>query len=127
MMYMPDAVRAAIELMEADSSKLIHRNAFNVTATSLAPEDIHAEIKKHIPEFTMTYRIDPVRQVIADSWPHSMDDSAARKEWGWKPEYDLAAMTKEMVEKLSLLLSKHDGINCIEDSLGEHAKKDVGG
>lgn len=72
MMYMPDAVRAAIQLMEADPAKLIHRNAFNVTAMSLAPEDISAEIKKHIPDFTMTYQIDPVRQAIADSWPHRM-------------------------------------------------------
>ncbi|MBI3398830.1 MAG: L-threonine 3-dehydrogenase [Deltaproteobacteria bacterium] len=101
MMYMPDAVRAAIQLMEADPAKLIHRNAFNVTAMSLAPEDLYREIKKHIPEFTMTYKIDPMRQAIADSWPHSMDDSAARKEWGWKPEYDLAAMTQEMIERLS--------------------------
>ena len=102
MMYMPDAIRAAIELMEADPSRLIHRNAFNVTAMSLAPEDIYAEIKKHIPDFTMTYNIDPMRQAIADSWPHRMDDSAARKEWGWMPEYDLATMTKEMIERLSI-------------------------
>ena len=101
MMFMPDAIRAAIELMDADSSKLIHRNAFNITAMSLAPEDIYAEIKKHTPEFTMTYKIDPVRQAIADSWPHRMDDSAARTEWNWKPEYDLATMTKEMIERLS--------------------------
>src|SRR3989338_8362754 len=102
MMFMPDAIRAAIELMDADSSKLIHRNAFNITAMSLAPEDIYAEIKKHTPEFTMTYKIDPVRQAIADSWPHRMDDSAARTEWNWKPEYDLATMTREMIEKLSI-------------------------
>lgn len=101
MMYMPDAIRAAIELMEADSERLIHRNAFNITAMSLAPEDIYAEIKKHIPDFTMTYKIDPLRQAIADSWPHHMDDSAARKEWGWRPEYDLAAMTREMIKRLS--------------------------
>lgn len=107
MMYMPDAVRGAIELMEAEPAKLIHRNAFNVTAMSLAPEDIYAEIKKHIPDFTMTYKIDPVRQAIADSWPHHMDDTAARKEWGWRPEYDLAAMTKEMIEKLSEKMSDY--------------------
>ena len=101
MLYMPDAVRAAIQLMEADPAKLIHRNAFNVTAMSLAPENIYAEIKKHIPDFTMAYKIDPVRQAIADSWPHSMDDSAARKEWGWRPEYNLPAMAKEMIERLS--------------------------
>ena len=100
MMFMPDAIRAAIELMDADSSKLIHRNAFNITAMSLAPEDIYAEIKKHTPEFTMTYKIDPVRQAIADSWPHRMDDSPARTEWNWKPEYDLATMTKEMMDSI---------------------------
>lgn len=101
MMYMPDAIKAAIELMEADSSKLIHRNGFNVTAMSFAPADIYAEIKKHIPDFTMSYKIDLVRQAIADSWPHSMDDSAARAEWGWEPEYDLSATVREMIEKLS--------------------------
>ena len=101
MMYMPDAIRAAIELMKAEPTRLIHRNAFNITAMSLAPEDIFAEIKKHIPDFTMTYNIDPMRQAIADSWPHRMDDSPARTEWNWKPEYDLATMTKEMIERLS--------------------------
>lgn len=101
MMYMPDAVRAAIELMEADLSRLKHRNAFNVTAMSFAPEDICAEIKRFIPDFSMTYRVDPVRQAIADSWPRHMDDSAAREEWGWKPMYDLPAMTRDMLEKLA--------------------------
>lgn len=101
MMFMPDAVRAAIELMETDSSKLIHRNAFNITAMSFSPEDIFAEIKKHIPDFRMTYKVDPIRQAIADSWPHHMNDSAARMEWGWRPEYDLVSMTKDMIEKLS--------------------------
>jgi len=108
MMFMPDAIRAAIELMEADAERLIHRNAFNITAMSLAPEDIGAEIKKHIPEFTMTYKIDPVRQAIADSWPHHMDDSAARREWGWRPEYDLVSMTKDMIERLSEKISMSD-------------------
>ena len=101
MMYMPDALEGAIKLMETDTSKLKHRNAFNVTAMSFAPEDIYAEIKKHIPEFTMDYKIDPVRQGIADSWPNSMDDSAARKEWGWKPNYNLSEMTKDMLKVLS--------------------------
>ena len=101
MMYMPDAIRAAIEIMEADAERLIHRNAFNITAMSLAPEDIYAEIKKHIPDFIMTYRVDPMRQAIADSWPHHMDDSAARREWGWRPEYNLATMTREMIKRLS--------------------------
>lgn len=101
MMYMPDAVKAAIELMEADPLNLIHRNAFNVTAMSVNPEDITAEIKKHIPEFTIEYRIDPLKQKIADSWPNSLDDSAAREEWGWEPQYDLKSMTSDMIEKLS--------------------------
>lgn len=101
MMYMPDAIRAAIELMEADPNKLVHRNAFNVTAMSFAPEDIYNEIRKHIHDFKITYRIDPVRQAIADSWPRHMDDGAARKEWGWKAEYDIAGMTREMIKKLS--------------------------
>lgn len=101
MMYMPDALRAATELMEADPGRLRHRNAFNVTAMSLAPEDIAEEIKNHIPGFTIDFQIDPVRQAIADTWPNSMDDSVAREEWGWRPAYDLPTMTRDMVEKLS--------------------------
>ncbi|NLK49672.1 MAG: NAD-dependent epimerase/dehydratase family protein [Candidatus Cloacimonetes bacterium] len=100
MMYMPDALRAAVELMEADPSKLIHRNCFNVTAMSFDPETIAAEIRKHIPDFTLDYNVDPVKKAIADSWPNYMDDSAATKEWGWKPEYNLEAMTADMLEKL---------------------------
>lgn len=101
MMYMPDALRAAIDIVEADPNRLKHRNAFNVTAMSFAPEDIANEIKKHIPDFIMDYDVDSVRQAIADSWPNYMDDSAAREEWGWSPWYDLASMTKDMLEKLS--------------------------
>lgn len=101
MMYMPDALDGAINLMEADPSKLIHRNAFNVTAMSFAPEDIEAEVKKHIPDFTMDYKVDPLRQGIADSWPNAMDDSAARQEWGWQPKYDLSAMCRDMIEKIT--------------------------
>ena len=101
MMYMPDAVRAMIELMEANSSGLIHRNSFNLTAMNFTPAEIAEEIRKHIPEFEIEYEIDPVRQAIADSWPNYMDDSCARQEWGWKPEYDLPRMTKEMIEVLS--------------------------
>lgn len=104
MMYMPDALDAISTLMEADGSKLIHRNAFNVTAMSFAPEQIAAEIKKHIPEFEMTYEVDPVRQAIADSWPNSLDDSAARAEWGWDPKYDLASMTVDMLKQLKIKL-----------------------
>jgi len=101
MMYMPDAVKAAIDIMEVDPNKLIHRNALNVTAMSVTPEDIANEIKKFIPDFIIYYDIDPVRQEIADSWPNNMDDTAAREEFGWKPEYDLASMSKDMLEKLS--------------------------
>jgi nucleoside-diphosphate-sugar epimerase len=101
MMYMPDAIKAAIDIMEADPKKLLHRNAFNVTAMSFAPENIANEIKRYISDFVIEYNIDTVRQAIADSWPNKMDDSAAREEWGWKPSYDLASMTKDMLEKLS--------------------------
>ncbi len=105
MMYMPDALMAIHQLMEADSNKLVHRNAFNITAMSFAPEHIAAEIKKHIPEFTMDYNVDPVRQKIADSWPNSLDDSAARDEWGWNPQYNLASMTTDMLAKLKQKLN----------------------
>jgi len=100
MMYMPDALDAVVQLMEADPSKLKHRNAFNITAMSFAPEHIAAEIKKHIPEFEMNYDVDPVRQAIAESWPDSLDDSAAREEWGWNPKFDLALMTVDMLARL---------------------------
>jgi nucleoside-diphosphate-sugar epimerase len=100
MMYMPDALDAIVDLMEADPAKLIHRNAFNVTAMSFDPEGIAAEIKKHIPEFELTYAVDPVRQAIADSWPNSIDASAASQEWGFKAKYDLSSMTADMLDKL---------------------------
>jgi len=100
MMYMPDAVRAAIEIMEADPDRLLHRNAFNVTAMQLAPETLAAEIREHVPDFDMEYDVDPVRQSIADSWPDRIDDSAAREEWGWAHEYDAAAMTADMLAHL---------------------------
>lgn len=100
MMYMPDAINAIIDLMEADGNKLKHRNAFNVTAMSFNPEMICNEIKKHIPEFTMDYDVNNDLQKIANSWPNSLDDSAAKEEWDWKPEYDLESMTKDMLEKL---------------------------
>ncbi len=104
MMYMPDALNAISTLLAANPDKLVHRNAFNITAMSFAPEHIAAEIKKHIPEFEMTYDVDPVRQAIANSWPNSLDDSAARAEWGWNPKYDLAKMTTDMLEKLRVKL-----------------------
>jgi nucleoside-diphosphate-sugar epimerase len=100
MMYMPDALNAVIDLMEADPAKLKHRNAFNVTAMSIAPEDVAKEIQKHIPSFTLDYNVDPVRQGIAESWPNAIDASAAKEEWGFKAEYDLAKMTADMLEKL---------------------------
>lgn len=100
MMYMPDALQAIVDLMEADPDKLIHRNAFNVTAMSFEPEQIAASIRKHIPDFKMSYAVDPARQEIADSWPDRIDASAAKSEWGFKTSYDLDAMTFDMLEKL---------------------------
>lgn len=100
MMYMPDALQAIITLMEADGSKLKHRNAFNVTAMSAEPEDFAAAIRKHIAGFEMDYQVDPIRQAIADSWPNSIDASAAAEEWGFKAQYDLEKMTLDMLSKL---------------------------
>ena len=104
MMYMPDALDAIINLMEADPSKLIHRNAFNIAAMSFDPEELATSIKKIIPEFKLDYDVDPIRQAIADTWPNSLDDSAARAEWGWNPKYDIDSMTKDMLEKLTIKL-----------------------
>ncbi len=100
MMYMPDALNAIVQLMEANPDKLIHRNSFNVASMSFDPETIYKEIKKHIPDFKMHYKIDEVRQNIADSWPNYMDDSCARKEWNWNPKYNLETMTTDMLEKI---------------------------
>ena len=100
MMYMPDALNAAISLMEADPSRLKHRNAFNIASMSFAPETIYAAIKKHVPDFEMVYEPDPLKQAIADSWPDCLDDTCAREEWDWKPQYDLESMTVDMLEKL---------------------------
>jgi nucleoside-diphosphate-sugar epimerase len=105
MMYMPDAVRAAIELMEADPGQLKHRNAFNITAMSFTPEELFSRIQKIIPNFVIQYQIDPIRQSIANSWPRHMNDQAARDEWGWQPKYDLAEMTEDMLDQLSKKLS----------------------
>lgn len=101
MMYMPDALNAIIKLMEADPSRLKHRNAFNVSAMSIEPEIIAAEIKKHLPSFVLDYNVDPIRQSIAESWPDSIDSTAAIEEWGFKAEYDLEKMTKDMLLKIS--------------------------
>lgn len=100
MMYMPDAIDAIIKLLTADPEKLIHRNAFNITAMAFEPEEIKVSIQKVMPEFTMTYDVDPIRQGIADSWPNSIDATCAKNEWGFSPKYDLDAMTKDMLEKL---------------------------
>lgn len=106
MMYMPDALNGSIKLMEADPSRLIHRNAFNIASMSFAPETIYEAIRREVPGFEMEYQPDPLKQSIADSWPDSMDDSCARQEWDWKPEYDLEAMTRDMLAKLRARLLK---------------------
>ena len=100
MMYMPDALRAAVEIMEADPSKLVHRNSFNIASMSFEPNTIYQNIRKYLSEFEMQYQVDPLRQAIAESWPNSLDDTCAREEWGWKPEYGLDAMTQDMLAKL---------------------------
>jgi nucleoside-diphosphate-sugar epimerase len=100
MMYMPDALEAVVQLMEADPSRLINRNAYNISAMSVAPEDIAESIRKVIPSFEIDYDVDPERQAIADSWPNSLDCSAAEEEWDFSPAYDLDRMTRDMLEKL---------------------------
>ena len=104
MMYMPDAIRAMIEVMEADPARLTHRNAFNITAMSFTPEVLAEAIRQHLPGFAIDYEVDPVRQAIADSWPRSLDDSAARSEWDWAAAYDLPTMTEDMLSKLDAKL-----------------------
>ncbi|MBK5255283.1 MAG: L-threonine 3-dehydrogenase [Vicinamibacteria bacterium] len=105
MMYMPDAITALIGVMEADPAKLIHRNSFNVTAMNFTPEELAQEIRKHIPDFELRYDVDPVRQAIADSWPNSLDCSAARAEWDFAPQYGLGAMVEDMLTKLRARIS----------------------
>ena len=100
MMYMPDALQAAVDIMRAKPRYLKHRNSFNIASMSFDPEEVAASIRKYIPDFRMKYAVDPVRQHIADSWPDSMDDTCARKEWGWAPKYDLDAMTQDMIKNL---------------------------
>ena len=104
MIYMPDALKAAIDIMEADPARLVHHNGFNVASMSFDPEIIYQAIKKYKPEFEMEYQVDPLRQSIADSWPNKMDDSCARNEWDWKPDYDLDAMTVDMLKNLEIRL-----------------------
>lgn len=105
MMYMPDALDAIIQLMEADPKKLVHRNAFNISAISAAPGDFAKAIQRHIPEFTLSYDVDPERQRIAESWPNRLDSSAAMKEWGFKAKYDIDKMTKAMLENINNKIS----------------------
>ena len=100
MMYMPDAIDGVMQLMEADPSRLVHRCCFNITCMSFEPEQVAASIRKHIPSFTLDYGVDPVRQAIAESWPNSIDDSAARAEWDWNPRYHLDDMTADMLKNL---------------------------
>lgn len=104
MMYMPDALKASIDIMNADPDKLVHRNSFNIASMSFEPETLFSKIREYIPELKVRYEVDPVRQSIADSWPDNMDDSCAREEWGWSPSYDLDSMTVDMINKLKARL-----------------------
>ncbi len=101
MIYMPDALKAIVELMEADPSKLVHRNSFNIASMSFTPEILAAEIRKRMPGFEMSYEIDPVKEAIAESWPNYLDDSCAREEWGWKPDWDISSMTDDMLRAVA--------------------------
>mgnify|MGYP004588018231 FL=1 len=104
MIYMPDALKGAIDVMEADPSRLVHRNAFNIASLSFGPETVYQAIKKYKPDFEMVYDVDPLKQSIAESWPDRLDDTCAREEWDWCPHYDLDAMTRDMLEKLAIKL-----------------------
>lgn len=104
MIYMPDTLNAAILLMEADPTRLIHRNSFNIASLSFGPETVFEAIKRYKPDFEMVYDVDPLKQGIAESWPDCMDDHCAREEWDWNPKYDLDSMTRDMLEKLSIKL-----------------------
>ena len=120
MMYMPDCIKATINLMEADVSKLKHRTSYNVSAISFSAGELAAEIRKYISDFKCEYKPD-FRQKIADSWPTSIDDSVARREWGWNPTYDLASMTKDMIEELSkkLIDWKPERVKRMDEELSE--------
>ena len=98
-MYMPDAIRATIELMESPREKISVRTSYNISAMSFSPAEVAAEIRKYIPEFKITYKPD-YRQAIAESWPQSIDDSTARRDWNWKPEFDLAGLCSDMMKNL---------------------------
>ena len=107
MMYMPDAIRATIELMESPVEKISVRTSYNIHGMSFSPKEIAAEINKHIPDFSITYEPD-YRQQIAESWPQSIDDSVARNDWNWKPKYDLATMTADMIDNLKIEISERN-------------------
>lgn len=104
MMYMPDALNACVQLMEADPARLIHRNGFNIASMSFEPNQIFQAIKKVCPDFEMEYQVDELKQSIANSWPNSLDDSCARAEWNWKSAYTLDSMTADMIERLKAKL-----------------------
>lgn len=106
MMYMPDAIKAAIDIMEADTSKFKHHNGFNITSMSFDPEILKKAIQKRIPNFEMVYEVEPIKQAIADSWPDKMDDTCAREEWGWKPVWDLESMTDDMIKAIRAKMQK---------------------
>jgi nucleoside-diphosphate-sugar epimerase len=99
-MYMPDAIRATLEIMEADPQRLRYRNAYNIHAMSFTPQELAGAIQQHLPDFRIAYAVQPNRQAIAATWPHTVDDSAAREDWGWRPAFDLAGMTADMLAKL---------------------------
>lgn len=105
MMYMPDALTAMVGLMEADPARLVHRNSFNVTAMNFTPEELAREIRKHIPKLDLRIEVDPVRQAIADSWPDSLDCTAAEAEWGFAPRFGLEGMVEDMLNKLRARIS----------------------
>ncbi len=100
MMHMSDAIKATIGIMDAEASRVKIRSSYNVAAMSFTPESLAEEIRKYIPDFTITYKDNGPRQAIADSWPKSIDDSYARKDWGWQPEYDLPGLVKNMIENI---------------------------
>ena len=106
MLYMPDALKACVELMEADPAKLIHRNSFNIASMSFSPDIIYKEICKHIPNLQMDYKIEPIKEAIASSWPNSLDDTCARAEWGWKPDWNLENMTVDMLKHIKIKKEK---------------------
>lgn len=105
MIYMPDALKACVQLMEADPAKLVHRNSFNIASMSFTPDIIYKAVKAQMPDFTMDYDIDPIKESIAKSWPNSLDDTCAREEWGWEPEWNLESMTADM---LKIIKEKYD-------------------